>query len=360
MDSLNKLREVTASRDFMSVYNTLRRIIIQTPTLIAVTAEIEKLQNQIALSKNSDGTWNSDRRLRLEGFLGIGRPGCGKTFAVETALSMLTPVTVNGVTKTQIEPKIISVSAPSHGTATALAREIISKSGAPMVRDPGIDDAVPKLLGALKKREYTLIHIDELQRCLDAKRHAPKALVRESALIWRMIISVLDMPEWPTPLAITGLPSILDSFTVLDPTPEAKTIRSEAKRRLNLFRFPDLSIASDSELIAGIIDGYCKEAGVENNLKSSDEVGGRLIHASERAWGTALTFAQKAVALASARPRGKLNLKDFSATYHFTTAAPNSANVFAANDWPSIDVSVIAPTSRREVINQRSLGPEEV
>jgi len=356
--NLEKFRDLTSTTDYTSTYNSLRGIVIQTATLHAVIAEVEKLQNQTAMTKSSDGIWNGADRPRIEGFLGIGRDGCGKTFAVETALKMLGPVVVNGLSQTTLEPNVLAVAAPSHGTATALAREIIAGAGASMAREPRADDAVRKMLAALARRKFTVGYIDQLHWCLDRNRHSSKNLVREAGLIWTMIISALDLPEWPTPIAITGSQIILDSFDIPNPDPEQRAIRGEAKRRLNVFRFPDLSIASDATFLESIIDGYCKSCGVENITKSSDEIGARLIHASDRAFGTALTLAQKAVALAYTRPRGKLNRDDFVATYHFTQGGAAAANVFAAPDWPQIDTTVIAPLTARAARINRFNGYE--
>jgi hypothetical protein len=162
-----------------------------------------------------------------------------------------------------------------------------------------------------------------------------------------MAISLLDEIAWPTPLILTGLPCLIDSLYLTDRTDGTTKIRGEATRRFLKIRIPDATIEDDGPALVKIIDEYCQKLGVGTTLSDADEIGARLVHASNYAFGTALVMAQHAVALAATRDgaKGKLKREDFAAIYHFFGGGAMDANVFRATAWSEIDPMIVMPES---------------
>lgn len=357
MYDIDKYREFTSTSGYLAAFRRLKQEIIQTPTLLGVAAELKKLQAQVALTKDPDAPWSAQNRQPVEGLLVIGASGTGKSFATEIGASLLPSVQLpNGES---YDAKPLRVETPAWASTTALAKEIIGRTGTPMAREPKPEDASAKVCGALVRSKLTLLDINDLSRVLSPEFHNARSFARESHLAWAHVTAALDEPRWPTPIVITALPNVLDTFQVRDPDPEKQRTRREALRRLNIYRVPDLTIDEDAEVLEGIVEHYCKLLGVRSLLAPADEIGARLLHASSYAFGTAVVLAQKAVALASVRPRGKLKIDDFSATYTMKRSSGSDANVFAAANWHEIDPDKASPRDFKEARYRTSQDGEE-
>lgn len=108
---------------------------------------------------------------------------------------------------------------------------------------------------------------------------------------------------------------------------------------------PPLDMEQDAQALADYVAAYCEMAGVTNRTKTSDLVGHRLVNASRRAVGTALSFAQWAVALASLRPRGALHISDFAHVAAMRTGCSPDSNMFLLDNWEELDFEKVAPVS---------------
>ena len=355
IDDMQKLRGLTDQQEFVAARRKLRDQLIETDELAAVISEVSKVHRQAATAKVPSSPWSVSNRLVEEGFLAVGQAGCGKTYAVEQAIKLLAPVRCPD--GSMLDVNLMSAQAPSKGDAASLFKELIDvANGGESARVPKPEDADRRIRNALGRRRFSLIYIDELSNCLDPDEHHARRLVVESGRIFKLLRSIMENSTCPTPIVMSGNMTLLDAFKLPDKDDDTRRIRRDMQRRLNIFRFRDLTLETDAGFLEEVIDQYCTLLGVRSILTEDDEIGTRLVHAAHNAFGTALRIAQKAVALAHVRPRGKLKREDFAAIYHFRANCGQSANVFLANEWGQIDTAVLSPSDAREA---RFRNPEE-
>lgn len=342
-ETLLSLRMITATSAYHASRNRLRQQLIMNDSLRSIIIEVQKTHDQIIDRTDDRKPWAAENRQRCQALLITGRAGTGKTFAAETALSLLSPLSIDS--GQNLDPKIIVVETPPTGTAAALAKEIIVKSGLPITREPTPRDAPGRVVSNVVKNRPTLMLWDNASHCANPSILPPAQIRKESGLMWTIAMSMLDAAGWPTPLVITGLPCLVDSLFLTDPDTQAKHLRSEASRRFRKFRIPDATIEKDGPLLEAITNQYCDLLGVSSALEAGDDIGARLVHAANYAFGTALTIAQHAVALAATRhgAKGKLKRSDFVATYNFLTGGSLEANIFQASRWSEIDPEAVLP-----------------
>jgi hypothetical protein len=161
------------------------------------------------------------------------------------------------------------------------------------------------------------------------------------------MMSLLDSVIWPQPIVLTGLPCLIDSLYLPETDDRIKRARGEASRRFHKIRIPDATIEEDAGFLEDVISDYCEQLGLASTLKDKDEIGARLVHGSNYAFGTALVLAQQAVALARSRDgdKGKLKRDDFAAIYHFMGGGSMDANVFRVSGWSQINPEILMPES---------------
>lgn len=332
--------------EFSAVRHKLRDEMMPTRQLALMVSELKLIQQGIATGFDEDAFWSGDNRLPVDGVAFIGESGSGKSIGLKYAMNMLPDVDLpNGKT---LPSKPLFIDTPSAGTVAMLAREIARSADGVEIREPKDAEAPMKAINALKRHQYTVVGIDEISRILNPQRHVGRAMAVQSQLVWTLGIEAMNQKSWPTPMAMAGLPVMLDTLSIVDKKDDARKVRREAQRRFNFVRLPSLDLDKDGEMLESAIATYCAIAGVATMHKETDLIVARLIHASYRQVGTALEIAQKAVALAKVRARGKLNLADFAAVYDRMTSAVRSANPFVVEGWDRIDIGVIAPTSAAE------------
>lgn len=342
-DTLLDLRKVTGTAAFGAQRRLLEGLPVMTKSLENIIVEVEKIQNQIAEVADTDKPWSETNRGRVKGLAIVGNAGTGKTWAAEVAIKLLGPVRVGPAT--DYDGKVLSVVAPSTGSAGEMAKNIIVGTGLPIVTVPKVKDAPGKILNRMHLAKYTLLFLDEASRCASPAILTSSEIRKQSGLMWTILMSLLDSTTWSTPVVLTGLPCLIDSLYLPETDDRIKRVRGEASRRFHKIRIPDARIDTEGGAIEGVIARYCQMLGVESLLDQSDEIGPRLIHASNYAFGTALVMAQWAVALAKTRAgkKGKLKREDFAAIYHFMAGGAMDANIFAVSDWFSINPEILMP-----------------
>lgn len=332
--------------EFSAIRHKLRSEMMPTRHLDLIVSELKLIQQGIATGFDEEAFWSGINRLPVDGVIFVGESGSGKSFGLKYALTTLPAVDLpDGTT---FESKPLFIDTPTAGTVAMLAREIAKSADGVETREPKDVEAPMRAINALKRHQYTVVGIDEVSRILNPQRHGGRAIAVQSQLVWTLGIEAMNQKSWPTPMALAGLPVLLETLSIVDKKDDARKVRREAQRRFNVVRLPNLDLEKDGEMLESAIATYCSFAGVETMHKETDLVVARLIHASYHQVGTALEIAQKAVALARVRARGKLNLEDFAAVYERMTSSVRSANPFVVEGWDRIDIGVIAPRSAAE------------
>lgn len=332
-----KYRDIASTPEFGNARHALRGEIVNTRGLQMVISGLKQLQQQM-VGAFDDGTfWNGCNRIPLQGLAIIGESGSGKSFCLKTAQGYLDDIELpDGST---IPTKSLLVETPSYASMGTLAREIIRRADGVAPRIPKDDDAQTKVTAAFERHRYTTVILDELTRMLSRNRYAARTLAVQSHLFWSLAIETLDLNVCPTPVVVSGLPFLLDTWNLVDRKQEENEVRWEAKRRFDVMPLPNIDLDLDSDLLHETIQAYCHKLGVTNILKAEDLVALRLCHASNRQVGDALKLAQDAVAMAKVRPRGRLQLADFAIAYTLRAGGVLAANPFAVTDFERIDIT---------------------
>lgn len=326
----------------------LRGEIVPTRPLNLITSHLARIQQQVAARFDAGAFWSEDNSLPIDGVLFVGSSGCGKSFGMRYATQTMPAIAL--ADGTSIPSNALYVDTPTDGTIGSLAKEIVRCADGVEMREPKDRDAPGRAIAAFARHKFTLVAIDEISRIINRQRHVGTPLVVQSHLVWTMAIEALNLPVSPTPIAMSGLPHVLDSFNIADKKDEAKKVRREAHRRMHIVVLPDLDIDLDSAMLTNCIRLYCDTAGIESMLTEDDLIVERLVHASFQQAGSALEWIQKAVALATVRPRGKLNRQDFAYVYGDMTGAAPGANPFLATQWDRINVGKVAPRSFADAV----------
>lgn len=352
-ESKTNYAEMLAKPEYENTRTLLRAEIVPTPQLQIITSQLVRTQQQIAARWNKEAFWSDENSLPIDGLIVVGESGSGKSFGLKYGTQTLPDVRLlNGNT---YPSKTLYVDTPAQGTLPMLAKEIVRCTDGVEMREPKEQDAPGKAVAAFRRQQFTLVAIDEISRIINPQRHSTRSLAVQSQLVWAMTIEALNLASSPTPMVLSGLPHVLDSFTIVDKKDEAKKVRREAQRRMKIVRLPNLDPRADRDFLLGAISTYCQLAGIEIMLKEEDHLVPRLVHASFGQAGTALEWIQKAVALAKVRPRGKLNLGDFAYVYGDMTSAARTANPFVVSGWDRIDVGKIAPRTFSEAAIKEEL-----
>lgn len=343
-DKLYSLRQTMATTKFRATVNRLEAEIIMTDAMRNVILEIQRKHDQLANVRDSGEGWSEGNRARVKGLLIIGSSGTGKTRAAETGLDLLGPVMITE--GREYLAKIVSIKTPGAGTAGALSVEIITRNGLPITKEPLAKEAAAKVAKRVVMHKPTLLFLDDVSLCA-VPIHNPSVIRRETGLVWSIAMGLLDATEWPTPVVMTGLPYLLESLYLQDADEKTKRLRVEASRRFDVIRIPDATIAQDGPSLEGVIRNYCTLLGVGSTLKATDEIGARLVHASNYAYGTALDIARHAVALAFCRDgkKGKLNRDDFAAVLWVMGGGSMEANIFSSSRWAQINPETLSASS---------------
>lgn len=338
--------EMLKKPEYENIRTLLRGEIVPTRQLDIIVSQMARTQQQIAARFRDGAFWSGDNSLPIDGLLFVGNSGSGKSFGLKYATHTLPDIKLLDGTTTASHA--LFVDTPTHGTFSMLAKEILRCADGVEMREPKDQDAPGKVMAAFRRHGFTLVAVDEISRIINPQRHATRALAVQSHLVWTMAIEALNLSASPTPIVMSGLPHVLDSFMIVDKKDEEKKVRREAQRRMKIVRLPDLDPGEDREMLKGAISKYCELAGVGSMLKDEDHIIPRLVHASCNQTGSALEWIQKAVALAKVRPRGKLNRGDFACVYGDMTSAARAANPFLVSGWDRIDIGKIAPRTFSE------------
>jgi hypothetical protein len=326
----------------------LRGEIVPTRQLQIITSHMARIQQQVSARLNEGSFWSGDNSLPIDGIVFVGESGSGKSFGLRYATQTMPAIHLSD--GNVVDGNAIYVDTPTDGTVGKLAKEIVRCADGVEMREPKDKDAPGRAIAAFARHGFTMVAIDEISRIINPQRHIGRSLTVQSHLVWTMAIEALNLPMSPTPIAMSGLPHVLDSFLIADKKEEAKKIRREAHRRMNIVVLPELDIHLDSPMLEACIKLYCDRAGIKSMLNDEDHIVPRLIHASFNQAGSALEWIQKAVALAKVRPRGKLNRYDFAYVYGNMTSAAQGANPFLATQWDRINVGKVAPRSFADAV----------
>ena len=339
-DKLQEVREQTGTVDFHQSVEALAARIWPTEQLKMVEADIRRLHQQVAATIDDDEEWGPSNRKAARALIILGPNGSSKSFSVDYALRRLPPITIKS--GLQVPANILYREVPQ-GDAKSWLHDTLSVLGYEMTRTPSPEFARGNVENRLRRNKFTMVAFDELSRVLSPRGYTTKRKLAEQAeIVWSQIIQIMSDPVWPTPVIASGTLDLIDTLELLNPRTREIVARGDMNRRADVTTLPRLDMG-DAAALEAYLHQYCKDAGVAYRLRSTDEVGNRLVNASRRAIGTALSMCQWAVALASLRRRGALHMEDLAHVLAIRAGIPADSNLFLLDNWEDINFEKVAP-----------------
>ena len=256
--------------------------------------------------------------------LGVGESGTRKTSTIRRAIFKRPEFEgYSDVPHENMSP-LISIIAPSPCTLKQLGIAIATAMGytpRPSIEENEVWTLVRKNLAV---RGARFIHIDEMQHVTQNKN------VAEIPKIQNTLKRLLQTPEWPVWLILSGLPEIANMF-------EGDI---QVWRRARFIKFRQLDFQRDADLCHAMVRYFAGEkAALDLSTIVTDEFIHRLMHASLYRLGIAIDFTIDAIHEAFRANSPALTVGHFARSFG-RTGADDENNVFIVpGDFLSVDVS---------------------
>lgn len=175
------------------------------------------------------------------------------------------------------------------------------------------------------KLDRTLfLWIDDLNNALTLRSEEEKQKIRDT------LKDLMNNPEWPMQLIVSGIPTLLPFFRK----------DTQLRRRFRFLYLGKLSAKDHAEFLGGAIEHYCGLAKIKLAASDDENLAGRLLHAADYEMGRSLEIVGNAVEEALDRGSRKLEKVDFANAFaDLCKSLPDDQNPFMAAAWHTIDVS---------------------
>jgi len=261
-----------------------------------------------------------------EGYIlaGIGESGTRKTSTIRRAIFRRPEFCgYSDVPHENMSP-LVSIIAPSPCTLKQLGIQIATAMGytpRPSIEENEVWTLVRK---NLEIRGTRFIHIDEMQHVTQNKN------VAEIPKIQNTLKRLLQSPEWPVWLILSGLPEIANMLET----------DIQVWRRARIIKFGQLVFERDVLLCRGMVNYFAGEkAGLDTSAVIDDEFIHRLVHGCLRRLGIAIDLTIDAIHEAL-RARSPALMPIHFARSFAKAGADDENNVFLVpGDFSSVQVA---------------------
>ncbi|WP_024588087.1 TniB family NTP-binding protein [Aliihoeflea sp. 2WW] len=250
----------------------------------------------------------------------LGASGAGKTRALERIFART--VEFGDWQDIDADSPLISIKAPSPCTLKQLGIEVLRALGYPIRRDLKEYVVWELVRERLQLRKVRYVHIDELQHV------AKKGYVKEAQKVRDTIKSLVQWPQWPVSVIVSGTPEIA-TFIEED---------TQIKRRCLIVNFTSLDVDADAAQFAQRLTALVKRKAELSLGADAITLSRKVIHAAERQYGTAIEIVQDATLEALREGTGTVDNGHFARIFKIRTGCSEDRNVFTAADWRDIDV----------------------
>lgn len=277
--------------------------------------------------------------------LGVGQSGTRKTSTFRRAIFKREEFAGYSDTPHENMSPLVSIIAPSPCTLKQLGISIATAMGytpRPSIEENEVWTLVRQNLAV---RGVRFIHIDEMQHVIQNKN------VAEIPKIQNTLKRLLQTPEWPVWLMLTGLPEIGKIF-------EADV---QVWRRARFVKFGQLEFSRDADLCRSMMRFFAAEkAGLDPSAVLTDEVIHRLIHGSPYRLGIAIDFTIDAIQEALRAGSPLLTISHFALAFS-RTGANDDNNVFlVSGDFLSVNVSKFFTNGHDEEVSEAQAATKPV
>jgi hypothetical protein len=319
--------------------NLLHGKLLETQEFQLIQGAVQRLWDSITVLRDGRKPWGVGNRAPSHGLIVIGEFRAGKSFGTQAALRQLCAKAI-GAGK-EVAPNMVSVDAPSPFTQEGLDRQLLGAMNLMPSRPLGATQTRERLQRRLALFQPTLIRIDEFQRTLSPVQVSARRLSIERERIWGAIRSLMDDPNWPVPLVLSGTPEVL-------PLLERHEM-GFLKEKCEIVELPRMKPGNQQDLndLEDALQIYASAVGLRPVEPMDFDLCARLMLAANYAKGLAFELTQRAVLNALERNQSSLDPENFATVYARKTGAHPPANPFIASDWHRVDPTRLLASDNR-------------
>jgi hypothetical protein len=272
--------------------------------------------------------------------LGIGQSGTRKTSTIRRAIFKRPEFEGYSDLPHENMSPLISIIAPSPCTLKQLGIAIATAMG--YTPRPSIEENEVWMLVRqnLAIRGARFIHIDEMQHVTQNKN------IAEIPKIQNTLKRLLQSPEWPVWLILSGLPEI------------SKLFESDIQvwRRARFIKFGQLEFDRDAQACLAMVRFFAGDrAGLDVSTVATDEFIHRLIHGSLYRLGIAIDLTIDAIHEALRADSPALSQQHFAKAFS-KTGADDEDNVFIVpGDFHSVQVAQFFTNNLNESLRETTV-----
>jgi len=171
--------------------------------------------------------------------------------------------------------------------------------------------------------------IDDMSNALTLRSEEEKQKIRDT------LKDIMNNPEWPVQLIISGIPALLPFFRM----------DTQLRRRFRFLYLNKLTTKDHAGFLGDAIEHYCGVAKIKLAVKEDENLVGRLLHAAIYEMGRSLEIVGNAVEEALDRGSRKLEKADFANAFaDLHKSPPDDQNPFMSPAWHGIDVERLLKT----------------
>lgn len=282
---------------------------------------LRKLTENAQIRRDPTRPHSGSNRVEGRGVCIIGSSGAGKsTFIEETFRS--SPAFPNFRVPEKWSP-LIGITAPGSGHLGAVALRCLYTLGHSIERDLREHQAWSKLLPELMLNNILFLWIDDINNMLAQTSEEEMQKVRNT------LKDLMNNPEWPLQLIVSGIPEILPFFRQ----------DRQFRRRFRYLYLSKLAPADHAAFLLSSIEHLCETAKLKLDIKPDEDIAGRLLHAGVYEMGLCLEIIVEAVMEALDGNARRLTRLDFANSFADRFTLSDDQNPFLASGWHAIDVS---------------------
>lgn len=254
------------------------------------------------------------------GVIMIDGSGGGKSTAIEKVLKGFGPLLNNSDTG---EDRYLKITVESPATQKSLGHAILMATGLDQISDrTKVWEIWNMVRHRLSVMGISLLWIDEAHDMFKADTTGA-----ETDNMFKMLKSLMQ-GRHPVVLLLSGTER-LSKITGLDP---------QLSRRFSKIRPRDLEMGADNDDLEELVRYLCSEAGIE--FRVTGDLINRLIYGSRHRFGRAVFTTIRAIECALMNGADRLSIEHFEEAWGGSEVLSARHNVFAAEDWQSIELDV--------------------
>jgi hypothetical protein len=218
---------------------------------------------------------------------------------------------------------LIGITAPGSGNLGAVGVRCMQALGMSIERDLREHQAWAKLLPQLILNNVLFLWIDDLNNMLTASSEEELQRIRNT------LKDLMNNPEWPLQLIVSGIPELLSFFRQ----------DRQFRRRFRFLYLSKLAPADHGVFLKTSLEHFCEVSKIGFDVKPEEDIIGRLMHAGAYEMGLSIEIAVEAVMEALDRGSRKLRRIDFANSFADRFTLSDDQNPFVANVWHVLDTT---------------------